>query len=423
MKKYLVLATLFILSSAAQAANITWHGATDIRYGKTSLQDNLAGVDAAGNSTSDLTTKTWDFMANLGASGGWDNIEWGTNFRLSGGVPNGAWVNFGATGGNEDFALGVGEAWFRYSNDWGFGDMSLTVGRQTAAFSSGADQTFLDHDVRFDGLGWNWKWGSFGFNMSQYILGAESLGVNSTVNGWRNTKNVGSTYAATPSSEAGATTQGGFTVMYSFQPHFHWRFTDEIDMNLAIGYHKLANATGTNFQNAIPNSGGLGGFTTAGLVSEENSRWWVVQMDLGLPYMMGFNFEYVKNKDQRYGTPNTQATANPSNVDVVTLQDATAWSAGLTFGNLKKAQDFWFGYTYTTKGLGSVVNRMTYDKIPGGFKGHTLAAAYNLSTNFHLKFRLILLEEKDPKNFAGVALTTTEKLDRNYWDVSMGVKF
>ena len=423
MKKYLVLATLFVFSTSAYAANITWNGHFDYRYDKTSRKDGTTDNDAQNKSQSEDKTVTHALRASLGATGGWDNIEWGmtvgttgnTNPPIGSGgatvLPNNTFVTFNnnTNGTQGDLPLGVREAWFRYGNDWGFGDLGFTIGRQAPAFRTGAAETFIDNDVRFDGFAETWKWGSFGVNFSQYILG----GTDSNASG-------ASAVTSTPSTRDAAGTIESIAVLYSWQLVFDWRFTDDIAADFWAGYHLWSNTVGAQYQNDVPNgnSGGING--AASLVGLENSRHWQFGMGWMFPYTIGVDFEIIINNDHEYGAPAAIGGIKAPNTNKLA---GTAWSAGITFGELKKAQDFMIGYTYSDKGLGSIANAFTNENSPAGFNGHTIDLAYNVANNFHIGGQVRFLDEKDAKNNTGVAATGNAKMDRNYWNVMAGVQF
>ncbi len=433
MKKYLVLATLFLMTSTASAANITWHGGVDYRYSNLNQNDNLstqAVVNNSNESQSELTTKSHMWRMSLGATGGWDNIEWGATVGtrgINGGVTNTTnsdWVNtqHNAAGVASDFPIAIREAWFRYGNDWGFGDLGFTFGKQALPFALGKQQIFMDSDVRMDGFSQTWKWGSFGLNMGQYILGA--------VNG--NAANS-SFFADRPFDEATVNNQDGFMALYGFQMTFDWRFNDDFSMMFAGGFYKWNRTLGAQFQNFIPNTRNLTNTASAGIngadatfaTSQENSRPFVLMVDFDLPYSLNLEFEIAFNREMQYGRPaNIGAVFAPFvtglNIPAST-QDSTAWSLGLTYGELKKSQDFVIGYAYHDKGLGAVSNAFTYDRNPAGYSGHHVWVGYNLANNFNVGFKYISLSEKDPRNQDGVAVIGGEKIDREYWEITTGV--
>lgn len=424
MKKYLVLATLFLVTSTASAANITWHGGVDYRYNKLTREDNLGTttfVNGGTHSTSEIKTTSHMYKANLGATGGWDNIEWGITVGTTGsaGKANSRYttINNNTLNTQGDLTIGLEDAWFRYGNDWGFGDIGFTFGRQSLPFAMGSQQTFIDEDVRMDGFSQTWKWGSFGLNLGQYYLGG--------VNG--NALATGTSISTTPANDEDPSRVDTYAKLFGYQATFNWRFNDDFSMLFGAGYYHWAGAVGTKFQNLIPNSNTN---TTAGSiaaiestrVSVENSGQWQFLLDFDLPYMLNLEFEIVFNKEHLYGTPVFIGSIfTPANPQV--KLDSTAWSLGLSYGELKKAHDFTIGYAYSDKGLGSVYSEFTYEFNPAGYDGHTIWAGYNIANNFNIGLKFIFLDEKNPRTQAGVALVTAEKIDRNYWEVSTGVRF
>lgn len=430
MKKYLVLATLFLMTSTASAANITWHGGVDYRYNKLDFNDNLGTTTAVNNGTqsiSELEVKSHMYRMNLGAKGGWDNIEWGItvgttgNGGLGNARPNSDWVTVQTNTSNiqGDLAIGVQEAWFRYGNDWGFGDIGLTFGRQALPFAMGSGQVFFDQDVRLDGFSQTWKFGSFGLNLGQYILGS--------VNG---NAPAASVFADRPADEATVTNQDGFSALFGLQGTFDWRFNDDFNMMFAVGHYNWSRTLGTRFQNFIPNTNNAANINNVEAVartSQENSRHWQFLLDFDLPYMLNLEFELVLNRELAYGVPAVIGQTFQPGTDAagttINFQDTTAWTIGISYGELKKSQDFTIGYAYQDKGLGAVTNAFTYEFHPAGYKGHHIWAGYNLANNFNMGLKFIWLDEKDPRNQAGNVLTTAEKIDRNYWELTTGIHF
>ncbi len=423
VKKYLILVTLFLMTSAASAANITWHGGVDYRYSELGINDNLdqeEEIDGSMESISESTDKSHMYRMGLGAMGGWDNVEWGVTVGTIGpeGTANSDWTeaNVRGAGAGSDLSLGVREAWLRYGNDWGFGDVGLTFGRQMLPFSSGSNQVFWDKDVRLDGFSQTWKWGSFGLNLGQYILGSVE-----------DNEIRGSSFEETPKDEKNPSLQNGFSALYGFQGTFDWRFNDDFMMNFAAGMYQWSRTLGPQYQNTIPNSNGLGLDSARDRVSQENSRHWAFLLGLDMPYSLNLEYELVFNREILYGAPPAAIGAPFAPDDDNEAQDSTAWSLGLTYGELKKAHDFMIGYAYQDKGLGAVSNRFTYEFHPAGFSGHHLWAKYSLANNFNLGLKYNSLSEKDPRDQNGAELISIdgkdEKIDRSYWEFTTGIMF
>src|SRR5690606_13255996 len=150
---------------------------------------------------------------NIGATGGWENMEWGVGVRTN----NAANDDFRTMGGNADLGLGFEQAWFRYLRDFGSMDMSVTVGRQKNVLAYDAvSQNLFDNDVRWDGLGWQFRFGMFGLNAAQYVLG-------------NNRNAAGSVVTNTDATEVDNALNQKFSYLCAFQPHMNWKFTDEIE--------------------------------------------------------------------------------------------------------------------------------------------------------------------------------------------------
>lgn len=406
MKKLLVLAIASLFTTAAVAGDMKWSGSAAVRYNNTVLNDGLQATTAVGTGVKDIsktTTKAHAIRANIGAAGGWDKMEWGVGFRTGGAATTTSdWVNYAAMG---DQAVGIEQAWFKYNNDWGFGDISAIVGRQKNVFAHDMmTEQLFDKDLRFDGFGWTWKWGSFGLNASQYVIGASN---NLAATG-------ASTYTTTAATEAGANTQRRFGVLYGFQPHMHWRFTDSIDAMFAVGFYK--------WSNVVTAGNAVHGFTTPsatgdnGTLVMDNMKQWQVLAMINLPYNLMFSGEYVMNKEQKYGSAATIFSNNNA--------DKSALALGLSYGKLKRAHDFTIGYAYNMKGLGAVANAQTNNLLPADANAHFVKAAYNLAENFSLGWQGIFADEKSKKQAAnGNAITGPQKNTRSYWELVAGVSF
>jgi hypothetical protein len=74
------------------------------------------------------------------------------------------------------------------------------------------------------------------------------------------------------------------------------------------------------------------------------------------------------NKASYNDTSITGGWASTNNPEV----SSAAWTAGLTNGKLRKAQDFTVGYAYTTKANASEINTFANDKFAADNKGHTV---------------------------------------------------
>jgi hypothetical protein len=344
------------------------------------------------------------------------------NDNGTGVVRNSDWTAVGSSkGGATDLGLGFSKAWFKYGNDWGFGDIGFIFGRQAPAFVTGKNQLFIDKDVNFDGMAQTWHWGSFGLNLSEYVLGGVNGGAQSS-----------SDVTSTDFSSNQPTTPSGLAYLFSVQPTFKWKFTDEINALFAVGYHKWTNTVGSAYQNLIPNGGlstaGFGttaatsianGTTFATRVSQENSAQWQFLTSWNLPYMLAFDFEYIMNKDLFYQP--VAAPGGNSNLGG-TKQDKSAWSAGLSYGSLKKAHDFTIAYSYHNKGLGAVLTAFTDDVIQAGMQGHEINVAYNIANNFSFGANAYFLQEKTTKNNLGNDVSPA-KIKTNYWELTTGVRF
>jgi hypothetical protein len=358
-----------------------------------------------------------DFRANLGVTGGWKEVEYGVGVRTNGGRANSDYVSTGAVNGT-DFAIAMEQAWFRYVMDSRFGDWNFTFGRQMNSFAYDKyTQNFYDNDVRFDGMGVNWKQGSFGLNGAWYILGGRGFAANT--NAAQGSTKTNTTYSESADSSA----QQNLVSMFGIQPHITWKFRDNIETMLAIGYYGYNKADGLIFNNVHGVAAGTNGFTAAnsaadaGTVAMGNSKQWQIYNTWSLPYSLNASIEYViNNKKPRFGSTAIEA-------------DGKAYSVAITYGAIKKAHDYKVGYTYGSKDLGAVNGIFTNNRWLPDNKGHMLTANYALADNFELGWKGYFLKEKSRKfgNTAnagvGQAVTSAQQQKSTIWELTAGVNF
>lgn len=393
MKNLFVLAVAGLVATSANAAEMKWSGGADWRYSQTKSDTGLGG------NTAESRAKAHELRANIGATGGWENVEWGVGVRTN----NAANDDFVTLQNNGDRAIGFEAAWFRYLKDFGSMDLSVTIGRQKNVLAYDAvSQNLFDNDVRWDGLGWQFKFGMFGLNAAQYVLGATS--------GNNGTRDGASSVTNTDASQAVAGTNQKFNYLFAFQPHMNWKFTDEIEAMFAVGYYMWRDTGGTN---AITNAPAATNFRL------ENLRQWHFLTGWTLPYNLNLNVEYVMANKQKFDARSVGRATAP-NPDA----SRAAWAAGLTYGGLKKAHDFTVGYTYGTKGLAAVDNRYTYEKFQADRKGHMFNVGYAVADNFNIGWKGVFVKEKEKIDPAtGVAYTGGRNLKVNYWELTTGVMF
>lgn len=413
MKKLVVLAVASLVATSANAAEMKWSGGADWRYSHLNNNDNRGSQQngTTGRGTSEQTTKTHDIAANIGATGGWENVEWGVGIRTSGGTANDAHVK---VQDNADVNLGLEQAWARYVRDFGSVDFSFTLGRQmnVIAYDSNT-QALFDNDVRWNGAGWKFNFGMFGVNAAQYILGAKSAGTEQS-----------SQQVYTDATEAVGTTNSKFNYVMAFQPYMNWKFSDEIETMFAVGYYLWSDSSETNTTN-----GGVTDYNT-GTVNVavnpvafrmHNPKQWHIYNTWTLPYNLKFHGEYFWNKKQKY---NDQTIATYGSFTNTPDADTSSLTLGLTYGSLKKAQDFTVGYSYVTKGLASSINKYASETIAADNKGHIFTAGYSLADNFNLGFIYQMLKERAKLHpTTGVALTNNQEMESNYWEMTAAVMF
>ena len=404
MKHVICLAVASLLATSANAAEMKWSGSAGYRYEQTSSDNGLGGNTAV------TRNKAHGYRANLGVSGGWENVEWGVGVRTNNGtIANDDHV-FSGQGSN--FGIGFEQAWFRYVREFGSLDLAVTAGRQKNVFAyDSVSQNLFDNDVRFDGLGWQFKFGMFSLNAAQYTLGSH-VGANL----------AGSSNVTTNDALAAAPGGAGLTYLFGIQPTMNWKFSDDIEAMFGVGYYYWKDNTnlnalgGSTLANNISGAN-LGATGSVGAYRIGNPQQWQFTTAWTLPYSLSFNGEFVMNKKSTFNNQTAGAAALTATPDV----SRTAWSAGLTYGSLKKAHDFSVGYAYGSKGIGAVVNRYTHEKFQADNKGHTIRAAYALADNFHIGARAILTKEIEQVSQTGAAKAQQNK--NNYWEVTGGVMF
>jgi len=402
MKHVICLAVASLLATSANAAEMKWSGSAGYRYEQTSADDG------SGGNIANTRNKAHGYRANLGVSGGWENVEWGVGVRTNrAGSANDDHV-FANNGNN--FGIGFEQAWFRYVREFGSLDFSVTAGRQRNVFAyDNVSQNLFDNDVRFDGLGWQFKFGMFSLNAAQYTLGGFGTfaATNPNAQGTSNVS-VNDALEATPGAQR-------LTYLFGIQPTMNWKFSDDIEAMFGVGYYYWKDDSNTNTLGGSSLAGSLPGAAAAGAYRIGNPRQWQFTTAVSLPYSLSFNGEFVMNKQSNFN--NTSGVAVTASPEV----SRSAWSAGLTYGSLKKAHDFSVGYAYGSKGIGSVINRYSHEKFQADNKGHTIRAAYAIADNFHLGARAILTKEIEQLATNGTAKPNQGK--NNYWELTGGVMF
>lgn len=405
MKKLIVLAVAALVAAPAFAGEMKWSGSTGWRYTSASHNDGLNTTITGSGDTSKQDFRQHAFRANLGANGGWKSVEWGAGVRTGGaGSINSDYATVTSGG---DLAVGLEQAWFRYMLGSRFGDWNFTFGRQMNAFAYDSNtQLFFDNDVRFDGISMSWSWGSFGLNASHYVLGAFTSG--GAFGG-----TAGSSQHTSTASSNAQKDGGHFVTLQGIQPHFSWKFRDDIDTMIGVGFYSWGKTEGI-YTNAVHGAGANGDTASgdAGSVTLANPSQMQIYNTWNLPYKFAFSWEYVKNKKApKFGSTQVEA-------------ETKSLSLALNYGMIKRAHDFKIGYAYGSKDLGSVINTFANNRFLADNKGHIVSATYALADNFNLGWKGYFLKEKSRKNATtGVALTTTQEQKSNLWELTAGVSF
>ncbi len=439
MKNLLVMAVAAVLATNAFAADMKWNGSADWRYSAASENDQLSSVNntTANQDVSTTKYRAHELRANLGVTGGWEHVEYGIGARTQA-AANNEYVTVNSSSAT-NMGLNFEQAWFRYTRDFGGLDFAVTVGRQKNAnvYDQQWETLFSNFD-RWDGFGWNFKFGMFGLNASQYILGTEN---NTSTAGANNA----STESYTAASQGTANTTRNFSVLYSVNPYMNWKFSDEIELLFSVAWYKWA-LNGTPAENQI--GGGMTNITTnnsAGTVPAlqngsylmSNASQWDFLANLSLPYNLAFTGDLVMANKAYYNSlsvvsAGTGASLYNGTTNGQVKVSNTAWTLGLTYGKLRKAQDFTIGYAYTTKGVGSVLDYYTNDKFAADNKGHNIVVGYNIADNLNLGFRWLIMREKQGIAASGVAATdglaytganANQSLHTSYWELTSGMAF
>ncbi|MGZ3701284.1 MAG: hypothetical protein ACXVCG_10885 [Bdellovibrionota bacterium] len=443
MKNLIVLAVATLFATTASAAEMKWNGSAGWRYSQTKNDDGLGSLDNVTNGKDVSTTrfKAHQIRANFGAAGGWEHVEYGFGIR-TGQATNDDYVTVNQ---NADRAIGLDQAWFRYVRDFGSLDLAATIGRQKNAMIYDQNwETLFDNDVRWDGFGWNFKFGMFGFNAAQYVLGSVThAATNGAIAGQPTSSTANaSSFSVTDSSESSATGTKHFQMLYAFQPHMNWKFSDEIEAMFSVAYYRwvyegAANQTGGGVGAQNNGAGNTIPPIASSAFKMDNRSQWDFLANVTLPYNLAFTGDLVKSNAAAYDNQSISGYNGLS-----TTVSSTAWTLGLTYGKLRKAQDFTIGYAYGTKGIGSVINTFTNDKFLADNKGHTVVVGYSMADNFNLGFKWMNLQEKERVSTQGTATTgalagnaygpsaagvagvnANQKMKTNYWELTAGVAF
>jgi hypothetical protein len=383
-QKLLIALVLSSLSSPMAFAENKWSGGVAWRYLLQKKDDGLNSRDASQNDNSKQTTRAHQIRADLNTSATNEVWDWGFGLRTYSSATS-EWLTVQQ---NADRNVTIENAYLRPHWDLGSSQIVVTLGRgKTVILNDTLTQVLFDKDVRWDGLGWAWKMDNFGLNLTQYVLGARNAGASNA-----------STYSETPATEADASQQGGFAMLYSFQPHVKFKVAEEVEATVALGYHVWSGASGM-YTNQVHggNRNSMAGVAVGNTtdVTMDNPRQWHLYTDWTLPYNLKFSAEYVRNKDVFYGTPAAPTDKKAQN---------SAWGLALAYGKVKKANDFSVSYAYVQKGIASVVNSFTNGNMKADNIGHLFDAKYGLADSYSIGAKVELYREKALLAGDGVAV-------------------
>ncbi|MGZ3693575.1 MAG: hypothetical protein ACXWQO_05255 [Bdellovibrionota bacterium] len=389
-----IFAALLFLSLTAPYAHaeMKWTGSAGVRYLNRKLDDGLGATGTTGADASKATNKRYEMRGNLGVSDTSEHLDWNIGLRTQAN-PASEWLSV-QNSANQAFGLELANLRY-HTKEWLESDWAIVAGRQKAAFLYDAvGQGFLDRDNRWDGFGWNFKHGAFGFNAAQYVLGATSQG----------TAAQSSAFTSTEATQSVSDTRSHFGVLYSFQPTFEFQVNEDIKALFAVGYHNWSGTGGSSTSNWYTNPihGGVAN-SSAGVavgnvnpVIMDNARQWQLYTDWTLPYSLRFVGEYIRNKNVVYGTSVTPTTVKAKR---------DMYSLSLVYGVAKKAHDWTVMYTYASKGVASVINTFTNGDAPVDNTAHMFEGKYLIADGFSVGGKLQYHKEIAKVGGDGVALT------------------
>lgn len=387
--KFLLLAAGLLAAAPAAQAEMKWNGSFTYRYTILNQDNNL------GTSTAEQRVRRHQFRADLGTASKGDTYDWGVTFRTF----SAAGSEYSYLQNNLDLGVSLGEAYFRPHYTVLGTDVAVTIGRQKNVILYDANgQNLFDKDNRFDGLGWTFQHGMFGFAMNQYVLGARTgAGVFGS-----------SSFTKNDATEATANDQRGFGYLFSFQPNVKFKVSDEVSGVFAVGYHHW---TGTNDAAPYRNNlhGGYGA-PTSDYVVMSNPRQWQIFTEWTLPMKLKFTGEYIWNKQVNY-----------TNTNVAT--DKSGLGLTLAYGSAKKRNDFALAYTYADRGLGSSIQNFSWSDLPVDNTAHVLDAKFALDDGLVLGARGYLMKEKSKRDVSGNTLTNNQETKQQRYEVTAGVAF
>jgi hypothetical protein len=366
-----LLAISTILAQGAEA-EIKWSGSAGVRHLIVKRND---GLEAKNNvfenkDISKSTNRRWEFRGTIGMLASMENIDFGLDLRTNSSQTS-EWLQ---ANNATDLAFSLGQAFGRVKFKPFESDLGVTVGRaKTVLLYDNMAQMLFDNDTRWDGLGWSWKMGMFGLNATQYILGSQNNGTGASA----------SSFTYTQSSQETGDTKSRFGVLYAFQPHVNFTIAEDISSIFAVSYLSWTNTQGNattgwfsnNVHGGVANStaGTAVGNTTA--VSLDNARQWHFLSDTALPFKLRFVAEYVMNKKVLYGARNQAATGAATPVEA----NNKALALSLGWGKPKKAGEFGFTYSFSRKGIASVVGTFTNGDIAPDNLSHLFEGRFMLA--------------------------------------------
>lgn len=379
-----------------------WSGSMNTRFTHRVQNDGLSTKNASGKDTSQTTTRAYQMRANLGLLNKGEMVDFGFGLRTYS-SPSSEWLT---VNNSADILQSIEQAYAKAHTEIFGGEGSVSIGRQkTVILNDTVAQILFDKDVRWDGLGWSFKRENYGFNMAQYVMGARNSGAVSS-----------SSFSTTESSQAVASTRGGFAMLYSFQPHMKFKVSEEIEAQVAVAYHMWQGTSGFYTNTIHGGTTATADRSTDPLVLD-NSRQWHLYTIWNLPMNFKFSGEYVRNKKLVYGT-RTAPTTREASID--------GYGLTLLYGQAKKAGDFSLSYSYLNKGLGASINTFSNSDMNADNVAHFFEGKYALADNFTLAAKAQFLTEKSKLSGDGLAETSpnqARKQSSKKYELVAGVAF
>lgn len=388
-------AALSIPAFAEESQPLQWNGNLVTRYRIFDYDDQLNSVNnaAENKNISKQHQRVWDIRASVLAKAQGPAWEAGIGLRTTNAIVN----DFLTFNGSGDLNVRADYAYGKYLIKAEGSEHSLTFGRQgTIIMYDKLAQHLYDNDVRWDGLSYGGRFGSFGVVAGAFVYGANSLGGATGA----------STYTYTEASQASPTTQSRFAMHYAIQPNATFKLADEVETTVAVGYYAWSNTNGlTNTVHGGYNSVTLNPNADTGTINIDNSRMLHLYNLWKLPFALRATIEYTLNKKFLYTHNGVEA-------------DRDSYLFGLGYGGLKEPGNFALDYFYNDKGLASMPGNFVNGGVRPDNKGHLIYGRLLATKGITLGAVAYFLREKAQKNSVGTFSRVNQKQKQFYFTAS-----